>query len=69
MTAMRAPSAEEQALRRLPSSSAASSRWSATRPPPPSARACIPARWFLFTDLCFGLIAYGLALTFRGEVG
>ena len=24
-----------------------------------------PARWFLFTDLCFGLIAYGLALTFR----
>jgi exopolysaccharide biosynthesis polyprenyl glycosylphosphotransferase len=28
-----------------------------------------PARWFLFTDLCFGLIAYGLALASHAEVG
>jgi len=27
-----------------------------------------PARWFLFTDLSFGLVAYGLALTFHAEV-
>lgn len=27
------------------------------------------ARWFLFTDLFFGLIAYGLALTFRDDIG
>jgi lipopolysaccharide/colanic/teichoic acid biosynthesis glycosyltransferase len=28
-----------------------------------------PARWFLFTDLFLGLIAYGLALTFRDDIG
>src|SRR5450759_4688 len=28
-----------------------------------------PARWFLFTDLFFGLIAYGLALTFSDDIG
>ncbi len=27
-----------------------------------------PGLWFLFMDVCLGLIAYGLALTIRGEV-
>ena len=63
MTAMRAPSTQKQEFeaavveRRLVSverddAAAVPSRLH-------------PARWFVFTDVCFGLIAYGLALTFR----
>ena len=66
MTAMRAPSAAEQTLdaavaeRRLVPVAREEAAAAPTR--------LHPARWFLFTDLCFGLIAYGLALTFRSEV-
>ena len=66
MTAMRAPSAQEQAFdaavveRRL----VPVERHEAAVP----AR-LHPARWFLFTDVCFGLIAYGLALTLRDAGG
>jgi exopolysaccharide biosynthesis polyprenyl glycosylphosphotransferase len=66
MTAMRAPGKEEQVYdalvveRRLVS---------VERSEPAGVRARLhPARWFLFTDLCFGLIAYGIALTFRSGV-
>ena len=67
MTAMRASGAEEQALDStvVPVRLVAVDRESAA---PVKAR-LHPARWFLFTDLCFGLIAYGLALAFRAEVG
>ena len=67
MTAMRAPSTEEQQFdaavveRRLVSVEAREAIAVPAR--------LHPARWFLFADLCFGLIAYGLALIFRGEVG
>ena len=66
MTAMRAPSADEQTFdaavveRRLVSVEAREAVAVPAR--------LHPARWFLFADLCFGLIAYGLALTFRGGV-
>ena len=66
MTAMQAQNAEEQALeaaavieRRLVAVETKEAVAVDTR--------LHPARWFLFTDLCFGLIAYGLALTFRGD--
>ena len=67
MTAMRVPSAEEQTYdaavveRRLVAVERESAAVVRTR--------LHPARWFLFADLCFGLIAYGLALRFRSEVG
>jgi exopolysaccharide biosynthesis polyprenyl glycosylphosphotransferase len=66
MTAMRAPDADEQALdgRVLPRHLVSVGRDAAAAV---TAR-LHPARWFLFTDLCFGLIAYGLALSFRAEV-
>ena len=66
MTAMRAPSTSEQPFetavveRRLVPVGREAAAAVPTR--------LHPARWFLFTDLCFGLIAYGLALTFRSEV-
>ena len=66
MTAKRAPSADEQPFdaavveRRLVSVEAREAV---------AVRARLhPARWVLFTDLCFGLIAYALALTVRGGV-
>ncbi len=68
MTAMRVPSAEEQ----TPYDGAVVERRlvAVERTAAVAARGRLhPARWFLFTDVCFGLIAYGLALTFRGEVG
>jgi exopolysaccharide biosynthesis polyprenyl glycosylphosphotransferase len=67
MTAMRAPGVEEQALddRVVPVRLVAVEGEAAG-----SARVRLhPGRWFLFTDLCFGLVAYGLALTFHVEVG
>jgi exopolysaccharide biosynthesis polyprenyl glycosylphosphotransferase len=35
----------------------------------PAVRRLQPARWFLFTDFCFGIIAYGLTLSFRDDLG
>ena len=67
MTAMRASGAEEQALDScvVPMRLVAVDREAGAR-----VKARLhPARWFLFTDLCFGLIAYALALAFRAEVG
>jgi exopolysaccharide biosynthesis polyprenyl glycosylphosphotransferase len=66
MTAMRAPNAEQQALdgHVLPRRLVAVDREAAAAVKP----RLHPARWFLFADLCFGLIAYGLAMTFRSEV-
>jgi exopolysaccharide biosynthesis polyprenyl glycosylphosphotransferase len=67
MTAMRA-GAEEQALDShvVPVHLVAVDRDAAAAP----VRARLhPARWFLFTDLCFGLIAYGLALAFHTDAG
>ncbi len=65
MTAMRAPSVQEQAPEavRVERRLAAVGRVHAA-----PVRRLHPARWFLFTDLCFGLIAYGLALTSGAEV-
>ena len=66
MTAMRAPSGREQSIdaavieRRL----VAVEREAASAVP----KRQHPVRWFIFTDMCFALIAYGLALTFRSEV-
>src|SRR5665647_25783 len=66
MTAMRAPSAEEQTFE----AAAVERRLVAVeRRDALVGTRLHPARWFLFADLCFGLIAYGLALTVRGEVG
>ncbi len=66
MTAMRAQDAQEQALERT----VVKRRLFAVEHTGESAvRGRLhPARWFLFTDLCFGLVAYGLVLTFKGEI-
>jgi exopolysaccharide biosynthesis polyprenyl glycosylphosphotransferase len=66
MTAMRVPSAQEQAFdaavveRRLIAVEQDAAAFVGSR--------LDPARWFLLTDLCFGIIAYMLALRFRSEV-
>ena len=36
---------------------------------PAAGRRLQPARWFLFSDICFGLIAYGLALSLHDDIG
>jgi exopolysaccharide biosynthesis polyprenyl glycosylphosphotransferase len=65
MTAMRAPSREELAY------DAPVVERRVVAVPREEAVAVVkplhPGRWFLFTDVCFGLIAYGLALMFRGD--
>jgi len=66
MTAMRVPNVEEQSL----DGAVVERRLVAVRRDVAAAvrTPLHPARWFVFTDLCFGLIAYGLALTVRSEV-
>ena len=66
MTAMRVTDVEEQALE-----SAAVSRHLVAvdqEVAPPAGPSLHPARWFFFTDLAFGLVAYALALTSHAEV-
>jgi len=66
VAAMRVTGVEEQAME----SSVVSRHLVAVDPKvsAPTGPRLHPARWFLFTDLSFGLVAYGLALTFHAEV-
>ncbi len=65
MTAMRAPNTEQRSF----DAAVAEPRLIPVEPEETAAVSprLHPARWFFFTDLCLGLIAYGLALTVRGD--